>query len=213
MSDPSATALPAALYRAEQVRELDRIAIEELAIPGATLMERAGVAALEALRRAFPAARRLRIVCGPGNNGGDGLVAARHLHELGAQVAVLLLSPRGEDDPHLRQLVERRIQVKQLAGESGDLLADESAMSALDDALAGADVVLDAVLGTGRMYPGILDTLAEALFQNGNRVGAILTIDEAIRLMPNEVYFIEQRRRFTGQRSADDRPPPPGRRR
>ncbi len=68
-----------------------------------------------------------------------------------------------------------------------------------------------AVLSTGRMYPGILDTLAEALFQNGNRVGAILTIDEAIRLMPNEVYFIEQRRRFTGQRSADDRPPPPGR--
>jgi membrane associated rhomboid family serine protease len=67
-----------------------------------------------------------------------------------------------------------------------------------------------AVVSTGGMHPGILDTLAEALFQSGNRLGALLTIDEAIRLMPNEVYFIEQRRRFTGERPADDRPPPPG---
>jgi hypothetical protein len=67
-----------------------------------------------------------------------------------------------------------------------------------------------AVVSTGAMNPGILDTLAEALFQSGNRLGALLTIDEAIRLMPNEVYFIEQRRRFTGERPADDRPPPPG---
>ena len=67
-----------------------------------------------------------------------------------------------------------------------------------------------AVVSTGRMHPGILDTLAEALFQSGNRLGALLTIDEAIRLMPNEVYFLEQRRRFTGERPANDRPPPPG---
>jgi membrane associated rhomboid family serine protease len=67
-----------------------------------------------------------------------------------------------------------------------------------------------AVVSTGRMHPGILDTLAEALFQSGNRLGALLTIDEAIRLIPNEAYFIEQRRRFTGERPVDDRPPPPG---
>jgi membrane associated rhomboid family serine protease len=67
-----------------------------------------------------------------------------------------------------------------------------------------------AVVSTGGMHPGILDTLAEALFQSGNLLGALLTIDEAIRLMPNEVYFMEQRRRFTGERPADDRPPPPG---
>lgn len=63
---------------------------------------------------------------------------------------------------------------------------------------------------TGRMHPGILDTLAEALFQQGDRLGALLTIDEAIRLMPRESYFIEQRRRFTGERGRDDRPPPLG---
>jgi hypothetical protein len=67
-----------------------------------------------------------------------------------------------------------------------------------------------AVVSTGRMHPGILDTLAEALFQSGDRLGALLTIDEAIRLMPNESYFLEQRRRFAGERPAEDRPPPPG---
>ena len=60
------------------------------------------------------------------------------------------------------------------------------------------------------MHPDFLDTLAEALFQAGDRLGALIAIDEAIRLMPGERYFQEQRRRFTGERPADDRPPPPG---
>jgi membrane associated rhomboid family serine protease len=77
----------------------------------------------------------------------------------------------------------------------------------LDLAVALAD---RAVESTDRNHPGFLDTLAEALFQNGNRLGALLTIDEAILLMPNESYFLEQRRRFTGERPPDDRPPPPG---
>jgi hypothetical protein len=77
----------------------------------------------------------------------------------------------------------------------------------LELAIALAD---RAVASTERLHPGVLDTLAEALFQSGNRLGAILTIDEAIRLVPEEPYFHEQRRRFTGERAADDRPPPPG---
>ena len=67
-----------------------------------------------------------------------------------------------------------------------------------------------AVAMTGQMHPDVLDTLAEALFQSGDRLSALVTIDQAIRLMPNEPYFIEQRRRFSGERDADDRPPPPG---
>jgi membrane associated rhomboid family serine protease len=67
-----------------------------------------------------------------------------------------------------------------------------------------------AVETTQRMNPDFLDTLAEALFQAGDRFGAVLTIDEAISLVPHEPYFIEQRRRFIGERAPDDRPPPPG---
>lgn len=83
----------------------------------------------------------------------------------------------------------------------------EPSETGLELAIALAD---RAVTTTERQLPGILDTLAEALFQSGDRLGAILTIDEAIQLVPWEPYFIEQRRRFTGERSASDRPPPPG---
>jgi len=137
VSDPSATALPAALYRAEQVRELDRIAIEELAIPGATLMERAGVAALEALRRAFPAARRLRIVCGPGNNGGDGFVLARHAAAAGLTVRVGLLG----DAARLRgDALGAHDRMRDASVEAHGYTA-----GILDD----ADVIVDALFGTG----------------------------------------------------------------
>ncbi|MEZ4282839.1 MAG: rhomboid family intramembrane serine protease [Myxococcota bacterium] len=83
----------------------------------------------------------------------------------------------------------------------------EPSETGLELAIALAD---RAVTTTERQLPGILDTLAEALFQSGDRLGAILTIDEAIQLVPWEPYFVEQRRRFTGERSATDRPPPPG---
>ncbi len=80
------------LYTAAQTRELDRIAIEELGIPGFTLMSRAGRAAFEVLQEQWPDQGPLHIFCGPGNNGGDGsivaaLAAARripvHLYQLG----------------------------------------------------------------------------------------------------------------------------------
>jgi membrane associated rhomboid family serine protease len=67
-----------------------------------------------------------------------------------------------------------------------------------------------AVRDTGRNDPNVLDTLAEAQFQAGHTDDAVATIDEAIALAPGEPYFAEQRRRFTGERSADDRPAPPG---
>ena len=82
---------------------------------------------------------------------------------------------------------------------------------ATDQGLEYAVALADrAVASTQRLHPGVLDTLAEALFQRGDRLAAVLTIEEAIRLQPWEPYFVEQWRRFTGERAADDRPPPPG---
>jgi hypothetical protein len=77
----------------------------------------------------------------------------------------------------------------------------------LDLAVALADRAVEA---TGRRNANILDTLAEALFRAGDRLAALLTIDEAIQLAPAEPYYREQRRRFTGERDADNRPAPPG---
>ena len=137
VSSHSAAPLPAALYRAEQVRELDRIAIEELGIPGATLMERAGVAAFEELRRTWPAARRLSIVCGPGNNGGDGFVLARHAAAAGLQVRVGLLG----DAARLRGDALGAHDRMRDAG----LEAHGYTAGILDD----ADLIIDALFGTG----------------------------------------------------------------
>ncbi|MEM9174109.1 MAG: rhomboid family intramembrane serine protease [Myxococcota bacterium] len=70
-----------------------------------------------------------------------------------------------------------------------------------------------AVNDTGGLNPGVLDTLAEARFQRGapgDLEAALFTIDAAISLVPDEPYFREQRRRFTGERARDDRPPEPG---
>lgn len=129
--------LPDRLYRAESVRELDRIAIEALKIPGATLMARAGQAAFEMLRCDWPRTKTVAVVCGGGNNAGDGYVVARLAKEQGMDVRV------GEvGDP---------------ARLSGDAL---DARIALDSAgvrpapftphaLEGAEVLVDAVFGTG----------------------------------------------------------------
>ncbi len=68
-----------------------------------------------------------------------------------------------------------------------------------------------AVERTERLDPNILDTLAEVLFVAGDGPGAVAVIDEAIHLAGGEIYFHEQRRRFTGERAADDRPDPPTR--
>src|SRR5262245_25024063 len=75
------------------VRELDRLCLEEFGIPGVVLMENAGRGAAEQL---FARARGSRVIflCGPGNNGGDAFVAARHLHNAGAEVLLLATASR-----------------------------------------------------------------------------------------------------------------------
>src|SRR5690349_21316250 len=79
----------------KQVRELDRRAIHEYGVPGVVLMENAGRGAAELLVRLNPDRQRVLILCGPGNNGGDGFVMARHLQNLGLDVDVWLFAPSG----------------------------------------------------------------------------------------------------------------------
>jgi len=128
--------LPTALYRAAEVRELDRIAIEEHGVPGRTLMERAGAAAFGQLRRRWPGAGNIAVVCGIGNNGGDGYVVARLALEAGLNPRVLQLGDAGR--------------------LSGDALACAKAYAdaggrtqtfrGLD---GGVELIVDAVFGTG----------------------------------------------------------------
>lgn len=84
------TDVQAALYTTEQVRMLDRAAIAG-GIPGIDLMQRASAAAFASLRRRWPQARSVCVLCGPGNNGGDGFLVAMLAHEAGLKTSVIAL--------------------------------------------------------------------------------------------------------------------------
>lgn len=129
--------LPHTLYRAEGARALDRVAIEEFGIPGIVLMERAGEAAFNLLRKRWPRARHIAVLCGGGNNGGDGFVLARHAHRQRLPVTVFLLA-----DP--QNLHGEALEAYRAMTREG-LVAEQ----VLPDTLAGYDVLVDALLGTG----------------------------------------------------------------
>ena len=94
--------LPRNVYSAGQVRAMDRHAIEQLGIAGYTLMTRAGEAALDLLGESWPSARRLAVVCGAGNNAGDGYVLARLARAAGYTVLTVALGDVGALDPQGR---------------------------------------------------------------------------------------------------------------
>jgi NAD(P)H-hydrate epimerase len=130
-------ALPAEVHSAASVRAMDRDATDRAGIAPYVLMERAGEAALSALERRWTGARRIAVLCGAGNNAGDGYVLARLARTRGLDVCVAGLA-----DP------------ARLAGEAAEAHAAFAAAggvaSAFDAAaLEGADVVVDALLGTG----------------------------------------------------------------
>ena len=79
------------LYGAGAMRDLDRHTIEKLGVPSEILMESAGRAVAEEVLRWLPREGAVLVVCGSGNNGGDGFVVARHLHQLGVRVRAAVL--------------------------------------------------------------------------------------------------------------------------
>src|SRR5205807_2164879 len=122
------------LYDAAQQRALDEWAIGELGTPGAELMERAGAGLAEVVQRLAPSGE-IVVVCGKGNNGGDGLVCARLLRRLGREARVLLLGSADELRGDARANYERLEGAPPEPFEAG--------------ALRTASAIVDAILGTG----------------------------------------------------------------
>lgn len=132
----TASNLDIALFTSGQSRAIDRRAIDELGIPGFELMTRAAASAYGMLRLRWPGARRLTVVCGLGNNGGDGYLLARDALADGLAVALIALGePRGADAVRARQVFE--------AAGGRVTTFDTSA------AWPSADLVIDAIYGTG----------------------------------------------------------------
>src|SRR6202162_2240032 len=87
---------PMKIVSAAEMREIDRATTERFGVPSLTLMENAGSAIATFILENFKKANRVAVVCGKGNNGGDGFVVARKLHRAGRVVEVLLLASRTE---------------------------------------------------------------------------------------------------------------------
>ncbi|MBI3932785.1 MAG: NAD(P)H-hydrate dehydratase [Acidobacteria bacterium] len=128
---------------AAEMREADRRTIEEVGLPGVVLMESAGAAVARALRERWPRARRPIVLCGKGNNGGDGFVVARHLLSLAPEV--FLAGVRGDVKG------DARVHMGAYERSGGRLteLADAVAWEAVRERALSGDVIVDALLGTG----------------------------------------------------------------
>ncbi|HEU4654792.1 MAG TPA: NAD(P)H-hydrate dehydratase [Steroidobacteraceae bacterium] len=157
------SSLPLEIYSAAELRALDRRATEEFAISGYALMCRAGEAALATLRSCWPAANRIVVACGPGNNGGDGYVLARLARADGLQVSAVTIG-----DPERLSGAARQAY--------RDYVDGGGSVPPWSGAVLQADVIVDALFGIGLARP--IEGTAANLIDTINRSRIpILAID------------------------------------
>jgi len=157
---------------AAQMREIDRLTTERHGVPSLQLMENAGTRVVELLCEIRPAIAKDKVVvlCGKGNNGGDGFVVARLLRQMGCRPEVCLFAPpegvKGDAAVNLKRWQEA----------SGELrvVADVAAWEKVRGALFSANITIDALLGTGLNGPaeGLLARVIEDI--NRARTGALV---------------------------------------
>ncbi|MBT5764450.1 MAG: NAD(P)H-hydrate dehydratase [Nitrospina sp.] len=149
---------------AEQMQAIDRHAIDDLGIPGITLMENAGIGVVHELQTRFPdlSLKKVFIFCGKGNNGGDGFVVARHLSGLGSEVRVLLAGKLSE----LKGDAEVNATSAQNIGIQVDELTPDN-LNQHDPELRHCNIIIDAVFGTGLNKPvtGFMEKVIDKINQ------------------------------------------------
>lgn len=160
--------LPQSIMTRAQVRELDRLAIEQHGISGFELMRRAGQASFEYLRRRWPAATKLVVFCGAGNNGGDGYLLADIAHQAGFSVRVLSLV----DSSDLRGDAAR---ASAQAAARGIVAENFDALRQYQLEIGENAVIVDALLGSGLARPveGLFASAIECINQMNAAIFAL----------------------------------------
>ena len=158
------------IVTAAEMRDIDRVTSERFGTPSLTLMENAGAAVAAFVLSQYPAAESVGVICGKGNNGGDGFVAARKLHEAGQEVRVLLLAERSEMRGDAAEMFTR-FSMPAVGVSKKDQLKTEAARAVFD-----ADVLIDAILGTG-FRPPVSGLYAEAIAAMNASSAPVVAVD------------------------------------
>ncbi|MCK4410452.1 MAG: NAD(P)H-hydrate dehydratase, partial [Candidatus Eisenbacteria sp.] len=156
----------------ETMRAIDSECIDNLGIPGLKLMENAGVGTVRFIERELgpQKGRAVTVVCGKGNNGGDGFVIARELRRLGANVSVYLAGHRGDVSRDARTNLDR------LGHETVVELSDGRSVAGFVEVITKSDLVVDAVFGTG--FTGVPRGLSGTVIGQMNACGRpVLAVD------------------------------------
>jgi NAD(P)H-hydrate epimerase len=159
------------ILTAEQMKSIDRRATDRFAIPSLLLMENAALAVTDAIFEHYATSERVSIFCGPGSNGGDGLAVARHLENRGVVPAVFILGDRRK---YAGDAATNLTICQRLAIPMYDVTDSDSLATALVHA-ADADVVVDALFGTGLNRPpeGIYAEAIESMNELGLPIVAV----------------------------------------
>ena len=158
------------IVSAAEMRAIDRATSERFGVPSLTLMENAGSAVARFVLTDYPQAERVGIVCGKGNNGGDGFVAARKLTEAGRAVRVLLLCDPTELRGDAAIMFERMKAVPLIVREAAGLDSHDAVE------IFASDLIVDAVLGTG-FRPPVSDLYAAAIARMNDSAAPIVAVD------------------------------------
>jgi len=153
------------ILTAAEMREVDRLSTDRYGIPSLTLMENAGASVAQVIAERFSnfARRRIAVLCGKGNNGGDGFVVARHLLEMGTKPEVFFFTDTSQPEGDAATNLKRWRKI------SGALhtVVTEHQWQAAKPAIASADIFVDALLGTG--VRGRVEGLLEKAIQEVNQ--------------------------------------------
>jgi hydroxyethylthiazole kinase-like uncharacterized protein yjeF len=156
----------------EQMQGLEVAAKADIMV--GTLMEKAGLSVADhAIRHlGSPRGARVLVLVGAGNNGGDGLVAARYLHQWGARVQIYLCASRKSPDPNFILVEERGIPI--------DTAAEDAGLEVLKRHLTSTSLIIDAVLGTGKARPlegQLRDVLLQVADVHQHQAKPVLAVD------------------------------------
>jgi hydroxyethylthiazole kinase-like uncharacterized protein yjeF len=157
------------IVSASEMRDIDRVTSERFGVPSLTLMENAGSAVADFILSEYPQAKNIGVICGKGNNGGDGFVAARKLHEAGKEVQVVLLADPAELRGDAAEMF-KRMQLHSVVVRSSDDLKEKTG------AAFAADVLVDAILGTG-FRPPVSGIYAEAISAINASTSSVVAVD------------------------------------